>query len=130
MAGTPSFISTPRANSVNVASANTNRDGSGTISSLIIGASAGTKVNEIVAQAVVTTTAGMIRVFLSTDGATTWKLFDELPIAANTVSASAAGIRVAKTYTNLILDDSSCELGVTTHNSESINVFALGGDLT
>ena len=130
MAGTPSFIFTPRENSVNVALDNTNRDGSGTVSSLIIGASAGTKINEIVAQATVTTTAGMIRVFLSTDGATTWRLFDELPISANTVSASNGGLRVAKTYSNLILDDSNCELGVTTHNSESINVFALGGDLT
>jgi hypothetical protein len=130
MAATPVFVSTPRNGAVNVASANTNRDGSGSITSIITGVSAGTKITEVIAQAAVTTTAGMVRLFLSLDSGSTWKLFDELPIAAASVSASVAGTRVSKTYSNLILEDATTQLGCTTHNAESINVVALGGDLT
>jgi len=130
MSATPTFVSTPRNGIANVSSANTNRDGSGSITSVITGASAGTKITEVIAQAAVTTTAGMVRLFISLDSGSTWKLFDELPIAAATVSASVAATRVSKTYSNLILEDATTQLGATTHNSESIYVIALGGDLT
>ena len=85
MASTPSFTSTPRIGAANVATANTNRDGTGTITALLTGAAAGTKVTSITAQAAVTTTAGMVRIFVSTDSGSTWRLFDELAIAAATV---------------------------------------------
>lgn len=130
MASTPSFTSTPRVGIANVAAANTNRDGTGTITALITGAAAGTKVTSITAQAAVTTTAGMVRIFVSTDSGSTWRLFDELSIAAATVSASVKGTRITTTYTDLVLADASHRLGCTTHNAESINVIALGGDLT
>jgi hypothetical protein len=130
MASTPSFTSTPRVGVANVSAANTGRDGSGTITALLTGAAAGTKVFEIAAQATVTTTAGMVRIFLSTDSGTTWRLFDELAIAAATVSASVKGTRIATTYANLVLPDASHRLGCTTHAAESINVVALAGDLT
>ena len=130
MATTPNFTSTPRVGSINVSAANTNRDGTGTIVSLLTGAAAGTKVTSITAQAAVTTTAGMVRIFLSTDGGTTWRLFDELAIAAATVSASVKGTRTTTSYTDLVLTDANCRLGASTHNAESINVIALGADLT
>lgn len=130
MASTPSFTSTPRVGVANVSSANTNRDGTGTITALLTGAAAGTKVTSISAQATVTTTAGMVRIFITTDSGSTWRLFDELAIAAATVSASVKGTRISTTYTDLVLADASHRLGCTTHNAESINVVALGGDLT
>ena len=130
MASTPSFTSTPRVGLANVSAANTNRDGTGTITALITGAAAGTKITSISAQAAVTTTAGMVRIFLSTDAGSTWKLFDELAIAAATVSASVKGTRITSTYTDLVLPDVNHKLGCTTHNAESIVVVALGGDLT
>ena len=130
MASTPSFTSTPRVGVANVSAANTNRDGTGTITALITGAAAGTKVTSITAQAAVTTTAGMVRIFLTTDAGSTWRLFDELAIAAATVSASVKGTRTTTTYTDLVLPDASHRLGCTTHNAESINVIALAGDLT
>lgn len=130
MATTPSFTSTPRVGLANVAAANTNRDGSGTVTALLTGAAAGTKVFEIAAQPTVTTTAGMVRIFLSVDSGSTWKLLDEISIAAATVSASVKGARNSTVYTNLVLADASHRLGCTTHNAESINVVALGGDLT
>lgn len=130
MASTPNFTSTPRIGTANVSSGNTNRDGSGTITALLTGAAAGTKVTSITAQAAVTTTAGMVRIFLSTDSGSTWRLLDELAIAAATASASAKATRITATYGDLVLADSTHRLGCTTHNSESINVFAFGGDLT
>lgn len=130
MASTPNFTSTPRIGVANVSSGNTNRDGSGTITPLLTGAAAGTKVSSIVAQAAGTTTAGMVRIFLSTDSGTTWRLLDELSIAAATVSATVKGTRISATYGDLVLADATHRLGCTTHASESINVFAFGGDLT
>ena len=127
MAANPAFAVTPRLASVNVATANTNRDGTGTVATLITGASTGTRIAEIVVQARVTTTAGMVRVFLY-DG-TTYRFFDEIAIAAATVSASVKGTRVSTTYNNLILPSASWSVVVSTHNAESMDVIALGADL-
>lgn len=127
MAASPAFAVTPRISSVNVATANANRDGTGTVATLITGVAAGTRIAEIVAQARVTTTAGMVRVFLH-DG-TTFYLFDEIAISAATVSASVKGTRVSVSYANLILPSASWSVRVSTHNAESIDVTALGADL-
>jgi hypothetical protein len=130
MASNPVFTSTARADFVNVAAANTARDGTGTITTLVTGVAAGTKVFEVDIQATVTTTAGMIRLFISSDSGTTWKMFDEISVAAATPSATVKATRNLTSYNNLILPSSSYRLGVTTNNAESINVFALSGDLT
>ena len=127
MASEPVFAVTPRIGAVNVATANTNRDGSGTVATLITGASTGTRIAEIVVKARVTTTAGMVRAYLY-DG-TTYRFLDEYSIAAATVSASVQGTRVSTTYTNLILPSASWSIVVSTHNAESIDVIALGADL-
>lgn len=127
MATEPAFAVTPRIASVNVATANTNRDGTGTVATLITGASTGTRIAEIVVQAKVTTTAGMVRVFLY-DG-TTYYLFDEVSIQGATVSASIKGTRVSTTYSNLVLPNANWSVRVSTHNAESMDVTALGADL-
>ena len=113
-----------------ISTANTNRDGTGTITSVATGVAAGTKVFEVVVQATATTTAGMVRLFLSTDSGSTWKLFDEVAIAAATPSATVKGQRVSTTYANLILANSSTVIGASTHNAEAFNVVVLAGDLT
>jgi hypothetical protein len=127
MADNPAFAVTPRIATVNVATANTNRDGTGTVATLITGASTGTRIAEIVVQARVTTTAGMVRIFLH-DG-TNFFFFDEASVAAATVSASVKGTRVSTTYNNLVLPNASWSVRVSTHNAESIDVTALGADL-
>lgn len=127
MALEPAFAVTPRIAAVNVATANANRDGTGTVATLIQGASTGTRVAEIVCQARVTTTAGMVRIFLY-DG-TTYRFWDEVAIAAATVSASVKGTRVSTLYSNLVLPNASWSVVVSTHNAESIDVVALGADL-
>ena len=127
MAASPVFAVTPRLSSVAVSVANTNRDGTGTIVSLITGVAAGTRINEISVQATVTTTAGMVRIYLY-DG-TNYRLWDEVSIAAATVSASVKGIRVATTYNNLILPSASWQLFASTHNGEAFTVTTMGADL-
>lgn len=127
MAAAPTFAVTPRIASVNIASANANRDGTGTIATLITGASTGTQIREIAVQARVATTAGMVRVFLH-DGSTFY-LFDEISIAAATVSASVKATRVSTTYANLVLPSASWSVRVSTHNAESFDVTAMGADL-
>jgi uncharacterized membrane protein len=127
MAADPVFAVTPRVASVNIATANTNRDGTGTVATLITGAATGTRIAEIVVQAKATTTAGMVRIFLY-DGSNYFS-FDEVAIAAATVSASVKGTRVSTTYSNLVLPNASWSVRVSTHNAESIDVTALGADL-
>ena len=130
MATNPSFVSTPRLEVVQVGTANTNRDGSGTLGTLITGAAAGTRVFEIVAQAAESTTAGMVRIFLSTDGGTTKRLIDEISIAAATASGSVKATRNSAVYQNLVLEDANCILYASTHVAEDINVCVMAADLT
>lgn len=130
MAQLPTYAANPRSiDRAAVSAANTNRDGSGTIVSIATGSAAGFKVQEVVAQATATTTAGMVRLFISTDSGSTWKLFDELPVGATTVSASVSAYRAVKNYQNLVLTGTTNRLGASTHNAEAFEVYALGADL-
>lgn len=131
MATDPKFASTPRWEFLRVSAANTTKDGTGTAPlSLITGVAAGTKVTSITGVAEVTTGAGMWRIWSTVDAGTTWRLFDEIPVSANTVSASVAGIRVVRTYADLILRNASHQLGATSHLGEACVFHAAAGDLT
>jgi len=129
MATQPAFATVPRIGSAQVSAANTNRDGTGTLVTVITGVAAGTRIAEVVVEATVTTTAGMVRLYLSSDSGTTNRLFDEVAIAAATPSASVKTTRVSTVYTNLILPSASWQLRASTHNAEAMNVIALGADL-
>ena len=129
MATNPSFIGTPRLTTVNVATANTAIDGTGTITSLITGASTGTRILEIDAQCGATSAAALVNIFVSTDSGSTWRLFDQITITAATSSNTVKANRNIATYANLVLPDASARLGITTTISQSTNVIALGGDL-
>lgn len=130
MGNSPAFASVPRSASGQVSAANANRDGTGTIVSIFTPPAAGARIEEVYAQATVTTTAGMVRLFISNDSGVTWRLFDELPVTAVAVAASTPGWRTKRAYTNLILADATWRLGASTNNAEAINIFAFGGDLT
>ena len=130
MAAAPSFISTPRLTQVNVSSANTAIDGSGSITSLMTGAAAGTRVLEVDVQCAATSAAALVNLFISLDGGSTWKLFDQITVSAATSSTTVKANRNLTTYANLILPNASAVLGITTTIAQSTNVIALGGDLT
>lgn len=130
MASSPAFAVYPEIGHGLVTIANANRDGISGSGYVVIssGASLGTRISEIVVQATGTTTAGMVRVYVSGAGITNSPLFDEISISAATPSASTKATRVSTTYNNLVLQSGQF-LRATTHNAEGINVFALGADL-
>lgn len=127
MATQPAFAATPRIGLGQVSTANTNRDGTGTVATILTGVAAGTRINEIVIEATATTTAGMVRLYLH-DG-TNARLFDEFVVTAITPGAAAAAFRTTKTYDNLVLPSASWSIRASTHNAETFNVIVLGADL-
>lgn len=129
MATNPQFINTPRIAMANTATANTNIDGTGTITEVIQGATGGTRVLELVVKLAATSAAAQVNLFLTTDSGTTWRHFDSITVAAATVSATVASNRTSRTYANLLLASSAHRVGFTTTIAQSTNVIALGGDL-
>lgn len=127
MANAPSFAATPKHAHGQVSAANTNRDGTGTLVTLLTAGASGSKIEEITVEATVTTTAGMVRLFISTDGGTTKRMWDEIVIDAVTPSASVAAFRKTKRYTNWLLPAGAL-VYASTHNAEAMNVHADYGD--
>jgi len=134
MAINPSFSPLPRTEVGQVSAANALRDGTGTTVALWTAPARGSKIEEIQVKATVTTTAGMVRIFLSNDGGTTRRLIREFAIPVATVSASvqAAGPETVPalswTPANLVLNNASSILYASTHNAEVSNVFVHGAD--
>jgi hypothetical protein len=126
MATDPQFATTPRLAQVQISTANTGRDGTGTLGTLIAGVATGTKIEEIRIVATGTTTAGMVRMFLD-DGANI-RLLDEFAVYAATPSGTVGAFQIARRYDNLILPSTAHVLKFGTHNAETFNVFAHGAD--
>ena len=131
MASNPSFISTPRIGRCSLSTANTATDGTGTITDLIVGVAAGTRVLSVVVQGTATTVASLVNLFLY-DG-TNWDLFDQVTISATTGSNTVKGYRLVTGYTDLVLPSASAKLGATitvAPTTGTVRVMAFGGDLT
>lgn len=132
MADAPTFASTPRIGYASVSTANTNRDGTGTIADILTGAAAGTRIEELVLKATGDPADSVVTIFIH-DG-TGYRLFDEIDLgdpaaASNTVT----GYRISKTYDNLVLPSASYKLAAAITvalTAGAINAFALGADLT
>ena len=131
MAASPAFISTPRIGRCSLSTANTATDGTGTITDLITGVAAGTRVLSINVQGTATTVAALVNIFLY-DG-TNYDLFDQFTISATTGSNTVKGYRLVTAYTDLVLPTASWKLGATISvapSSGTVRVSAFGGDLT
>ncbi|WP_316184748.1 hypothetical protein [Bradyrhizobium sp. SZCCHNRI1003] len=129
MATTPQFVATPQVWMSQLTAANTARDGSGTLVTLVTGAaSPGTRIDKIRIMGVGTVTAGMIRFFLASAGNT--RLIKERPVAAVAPSGSVAGFEDEWTLQDgLYLPSASWSLLAAPNNAETFNVFAYGGNL-
>lgn len=127
---------------VNFSTANTNRDGTGTIAVIAVGRGPGTRVERVSVKAAVTTTAGMIRIYKKGPGinmdvlgasasysAPTWRLIAELPVTAITVGASTPSWSGEWTPANGYPLGAYEQLGVSTHNAEAFNAEAIGSQL-
>ena len=84
----PIHIETQLLGKAQVSTANANRDGTGTLGTVATGGSNGTLIQLVRYQAAVTTTAGMIRLFID-DGSNT-RLLHEMPVSAVTASGTVA----------------------------------------
>lgn len=128
MAATINFANVPRVNGVTIATANTNRDGTGTLGTVIAAGSSGTRIDRIRVQAIATTTAGMVRLFLY-DGSNYYAL-QEVNMLAATVSESVQGVSTDIAFGDVrpLTLPNGWDIRAGTHNAESITVTAYGAD--
>jgi hypothetical protein len=124
MATVPNYASTPLMAVGQLTVANTARDGTGTVVTVLTAGTTGCRVADVVIAAAGTTTAGIVRLFLF-DGTNT-RLLREVAVRAITPSATVVAENIPLTFSNLVLQ-SGHQLRATTHNAETFNVFAFGG---
>ncbi len=124
----PIFTLTPDPGCVNISTANTARDGTGTLGTAVTAGTNGTLISAVYGVAQVTTAAGMIRLFLYSGS--TYYLFEELPTAAVTPSGTlpAATVKSAKiTPSTPLALPSGWSLQVSTNNAETWSIAAPSG---
>ena len=124
----PIFTLTPVIGMVAISTANTNRDGTGTIGTVIAGGTDGTRIHRITIKAIVTTTAGMVRLFI--DDGTNIILWREIVVDAITASATVAAFEeeILLDGEEALILPATYELQAATHNAEAFNVIAEGGN--
>lgn len=126
-ATTPIFVDTVRNQVAAISAANTNRDGTGTIVTIFTAGADGSIIEKVRAIAIVTTTAGMVRLYVH--NGTTAFLIAELTVDAITVSATvAAWIEDWTPPNGGLLLPTGYSLRASTHNAEAFNVHTQGGD--
>jgi hypothetical protein len=113
----------------NIATANTNRDGTGTIGTVLTADADGTRIDHIDICATGNTTAGVVRLYITLDSGPTSRLWKEILVGAITVSTSVAAfmrrINCALPENDLVLP-TGYSLRASTHNAETFNVHAFG----
>ena len=131
MSTAANYASTPKCGIGQISTANTNRDGTGTIGTIFTAGASGSRIDAINIKATGTTTAGMIRLFIH-DG-TNARLLTELPVLALTPSATLPSWETqlnTNTMTQVLplVLPTGYSLRAATNNAETFNVIALGGD--
>ncbi len=122
----PIFTLTPVIGTVAIATANANRDGTGTIGTVVTAGVEGLRVHRISIKATVTTTAGTIRLFIYTGS--TYFLWKEILTTAITVTATVAAFEYTLELSGegaLVLPN-GYSLRASTEKAENFNVIAEG----
>jgi hypothetical protein len=120
MATAAQYAATPRAALGQVVTANTARDGTGTIATVFTAGSSGSRVDDIKIQALAATTAGVVRLFLH-DG-TNARLWQEVMVTAVTPSTTVEAWSFTLLNQALILPN-GWSLRASTNNAEGFNVI-------
>lgn len=120
MATTAQYAATVQNASAQVTTANTNRNGTGTIVSVMTGATNGTRIDDIYIVATGTTTAGVVRLFIS-DG-TNIRLWQEVLVPAITPSTTVSVFNSSLINCGLILEN-GWSLQASTNNAETFNIL-------
>lgn len=129
MANTPVFAATPKVALAQVSTANTNRDGTGTIADVVTGGTNGSIINCIVVKALATTTAGSVRLYLY-DGSNTRLLWEiDVPVKTASASAGAWQQEVPFILYKPHLPNNTWKLRASTEKAETFNIIAYYADL-
>ena len=131
MALQPQFAATPRVQVGALSAANTNRNGTGTIVDCFDAhATNGSIVRKITIQATVTTTAGMVRLFVAIGGTT--YLYREISVSAITASGTVAAFNAQVTLYDANSDGlvlpAGAKIRASTNAAEAFNVIVEGMD--
>ncbi len=119
MATTAQYAATVRTAQAQVSTANTNRNGTGTIVTVFTAGSSGSRIDDIYIVATGTTTAGVVRLFLN-DGTNTY-LWKEVLVPAITPSTTVSVFNAALLSQGLILAN-TWSLRASTNNAETFNI--------
>lgn len=132
MATAPAFATTPRIGVAAVSTANTNRDGTGTIVDVLTGVAAGTRIERVVIQTTGDPADSIVTMFLH--NGTSYFLYDEFDLGnPPAASTTLVGYRTERPYTDLILPSASWKVGfaITVALVAGVmNCYVLGADLT
>ena len=121
MATAAQYAATPRTAVGQVTTANTARNGTGTIATIFTGGSSGSRIDDISIVATGTTTAGVVRLFLN-DGTTSY-LLQEILVTAITPSTTVQVFSFQLLNQAIILASSSWSLRASTNNAETFNIL-------
>lgn len=129
MATTPQFASVIHNEAASVSTANTGRDGTGTIATIFTAGASGSKIEEIVVKSDANPADSTV-VFYLYDGSA-YHVWDEWDIGdAAAGSTTVASYRESRTYENLLLETGwSLRASVTVAPTAGVlKVHAFGGD--
>jgi hypothetical protein len=121
MATTAQYAATARTAIAQISTANTNRNGTGTIGTVFTGGTNGSRIDDISIVATGTTTAGVVRLFIN-DGTTSY-LWQEILVSAITPSTTVQVFSFTLLNQALILASSSWSLRASTNNAETFNIL-------
>lgn len=124
MANFPNYAATPSIQTAVISTANTNRDGTGTIGTVFTAGTNGSRVEDITIKSTGTTTAGMIRLFIH-DGSNT-RLWREIQVPAVTPSGTIPAWEIR--FPIFLFLQSGLSLRASTNNAETFNIIANGGN--
>jgi hypothetical protein len=130
----PVFAKTPKHSAVAVSTANTNLDGTGTITTLLTAGTDGAIVTSLKCWGTVTSSAKRCNVFVSTDGGTSWKLHESGLMSAYTVANTT--VQTPVTFVDksnpdaAIVLPASAKIGVAIQVAEAVVFAAEYSDLS
>jgi len=127
MAASPQYAATPVVGQSSNTVANPNRNGTGTIVDVLTGGPNGTRIDRVCIQSLVTTTAGLFRLYI-TAPAQTARLLIEIPMSANTVSATNPGFHQEVGLFGGMFLPTGWKLQSSIEKAESTICQAFGGD--
>lgn len=137
MATSAQFTAQPILEYVQVSTANTNRDGSGTLATVCTGPNTaaangvGKRIFRVTIASTATTTAGVIRFFLSNDNGSTKRMICEkiVPVVTPSTTVAAWRTEVAELVGLILPGGTGNILYASTNNAETFNIFCESGTL-